>query len=261
MQLVAVDIGNSFTKIAVEPDSDLKSSDRWISKIKLQNQTPIGLKQDDLTLSEKPAFWAVSSVSSPASNELGNWVKKHRPNDRFHLLKESDVDLKTDVTSREQLGRDRLIAASMAVELNGNAGPLIVVDAGTAVTIDCVDESLVFQGGHIFPGAQSCFQQLVQNTDALPELSRDDKNKFLKSLVLGTVGKSTVQAILNGVYQSQIAGIEGIVEAMSNKMASPPAVYLTGGGAEEISKLLPQAWHRVPDLVLQGACELGRRLV
>jgi len=267
MQLIAVDIGNSFTKIAVEADADLQSAnqsdsaDRWSSNIRLHTQIPIVPDQGDLKLPQQPAFWAVSSVNSPVAIELGNWVKKNRPDDQFHLIKESEVKLDTDVASREQLGRDRLIAAWMAVVQNANAGPLIVVDAGTAVTIDYVDKHLVFQGGQIFPGAQSCFEQLTKNTDALPELSQDGRSEMLDNLIPGTVGKSTDQAILNGVYQSQIAAVAGIVESMSKKMASEPTVYLTGGGADEISKLLPQTWHRVPDLVLRGACEIGRRLI
>ena len=155
MQLIAVDIGNSSTKIgfaqnAVAKKSDWrdlqsKGNDLWTSRINLPNEKPIASLGDYLKLTQAPATWSVSSVNSTRAQSLGDWVATHRPEDRFHLVGQSDVDLQSDVQSRKQLGRDRLIAAWMAIQLNDNAGPVIVVDAGTAVTVDLVDAQLVFQ--------------------------------------------------------------------------------------------------------------------
>ncbi len=259
MQLIAVDIGNSSTKIGVLRKSvGSLGGDLWSRRIRLENERPIVFAPKDFELPSEPALWAVSSVNSVRSKELESWVSKHRPDDQFYLIGESEVDLSSDVESRKQLGRDRLIAAWMAVELNDGVGPIIVVDAGTAVTIDLVDDQLVFQGGHIFPGADSNFQQLVQNTDALPSLSQTQRDKLLKNLDYGSVGKSTQEAIFNGVYQSQIGGIIGVVAAMSERINSSPAVYLTGGGIDAVSRFLPESWIRVPDLVLRGAAGIGR---
>ena len=268
MQLIAVDIGNSFTKIgfaqtsvAVESgwkDLQCKGDNLWASRISLPNEKSIASSSDDLKLPQSAVRWAVSSVNAARAQELEQWVKEQRPEDRFHLIAESEVDLQSDVQSRKQLGRDRLIAAWMAVQLNDNAGPVIVVDAGTAVTVDLVDAQLVFQGGTIFPGADSNFQQLVNNTDALPSLSPKHRFELMKDMKLGAVGKSTYQAIFNGVYQSQIGGIIGIVDAMSKQISSQSTVYATGGGLEDISKFLPKSWIRVSDLVLRGAIGIGR---
>ena len=262
MQLIAVDIGNSSTKIGVLRNSvrSLVGDDLWSGRIRLENERPIVVDSKVLELPNESALWSVSSVNSVRAKELEAWVSQHRPKDKFHLISESDVDLKSDVESRKQLGRDRLIAAWIAVELNDRIGPVIVVDAGTAVTIDWVDQQLVFQGGHIFPGGDSSFQQLVQNTDALPPLSQAQRDRLLKNLEYGSVGKSTQEAIFNGVYQSQIGGIIGIVAAMSERIDSSPTIYLTGGGIEEISRFLPQSWVRVPDLVLRGAAGIGQGL-
>lgn len=267
MQLIAVDIGNSSTKIgfarnAVAQKSawrDLQSQgdDLWTSRGNLPNENPIALLDEDLKLDQAPATWAVSSVNSVRAQSLGDWVATHRPSDRFHLIAQSDVDLQSDVQSRKQLGRDRLIAAWMAIQLNDNAGPAIVVDAGTAVTVDFVDAQLVFQGGTISPGADSNLRQLAQNTDALPSLSQKRRDELLKDMELGAIGKSTEQAIFNGVYQFQISGIVGIVAAISKQLASPPVVFATGGGIGDISKFLPESWTQVPDLVLRGAFGIG----
>ena len=77
---------------------------------------------------------------------------------------------------------------------------------------------------------------------------------------LGAVGKSTEQAIFNGVYQTQVGGIVEIVAAISKQLGSQPAVYTTGGGIEDISKFLPEPWTRVPDLVLRGAFGIGLQI-
>jgi len=149
MQLIAVDIGNSSTKIGFAQNAVAKKStwrdlqskgdDLWTSRANLPNENPIALLGEDLKLDQAPATWVVSSVNSVRAQSLGDWVATHRPDDRFQLIAQSDVDLQSDVQSRKQLGRDRLIAAWMAIQLNDNTGPAIVVDAGTAVTVDLVD--------------------------------------------------------------------------------------------------------------------------
>ena len=257
MQLIAVDIGNSSTKVAVETKTD----DRWRMQTVFRGDDPINLGLVAPDIADQPAFWSASSVNSVREEKLRIWITKHRPNDHFHSIAESDVPLNSNVESREQLGRDRLVAAWMATELNDQSGPIIVVDAGTAVTIDLVCDKLIFQGGHIFPGAELSFRQLSQDTDALPDLSNEKRSNRFEDLSYGEVGKSTNAAILQGVYQSQIGAITGIVAAMSRQQNSQPVVYTTGGGIKDIGEWLPESWLRVPDLVLQGARKIGKTLM
>lgn len=257
MQLIAADIGNSSTKVAV----DNRSDDRWCMQSVFRGDEQIQFGPDEIDLSNQPAFWSVSTVNSERESTLRKWVEEHRPNDQFHSIAESDVPLESDVESRSQLGRDRLIAAWAATELNDSSGPVIVVDAGTAVTIDLVGENLVFQGGHIFPGAESNFKFLCESTDALPDLSSEKRLNRFEDLDFGAIGKSTHEAILQGVYQSQIGAILGIVGAMAKKYNINPVVYATGGGVADISNSLPRNWVHVPDLVLLGAKMVGQRLL
>ena len=258
MQLIAADIGNSSTKVAVNNVSDDK---RWCMQSVFRGDEPIAFDADASGMSQQPAFWSVSSVNKQRESKLKQWVEKHRPNDQFHTLAESDIPLESDVESRTQLGRDRLLAAWTAVELNDRSGPVVVVDAGTAVTIDLVSSDLVFQGGHIFPGAESNFRFLAQSTDALPDLSSNKRTNQFGDLAFGAVGKSTNEAILQGVYQSQIGAVIGIVNAMSRRHKIEPVVYSTGGGIADISDALPNEWIHVPDLVLIGAKMIGQQLV
>lgn len=264
MQLIAVDIGNSSTKIAVEHTGD---GDRWCMETIIRGQSPFHLDLSAFESDQEPAFWAASSVNQDRQHRLEGWIKQHRPDDRFHAIGADEVDLPSNVESRDQLGRDRLIAAWMAMELNDRSGPLIVIDAGTAVTIDLVDRELVFQGGFIFAGVDANFRQLAAGTAALPDLSTVERRVPVGQLGLDSLGKSTNAAIRQGVYLAQIESIRGIADGLARSLISnqghqqPPAVYATGGGLNEIADCLPEDWNFVPDLVLQGARTIGRRLL
>jgi type III pantothenate kinase len=264
MQLIAADIGNSSTKIAVEHTGD---GDRWCMETIIRGDDPFCLDLSAFELDDEPAYWVASSVNHERQKRLEDWINKHRPDDQFHPIEADEVDLQSNVESRKQLGRDRLIAAWMAVELNDRAGPLIVVDAGTAVTIDLIDRDLVFQGGFIFAGIDSNFRQLANGTSALPDLSGQYQSGPLEKLSLGSLGKSTTSAIRQGVYHSQVKAIRGIVRGLAKSLVSKngknhtTSVYATGGGLQEISNCLPEQWNHVPDLVLQGARSIGRKLL
>jgi type III pantothenate kinase len=264
MQLIAADIGNSSTKIAVEHTG---VDDRWCLETIIRGDEPIEVDLSGFASDQEPAFWAASSVNQNRQKQLEDWIQKNRPQDRFHVIKADEVNLSSNVESRNGLGRDRLIAGWMAMELNDRSGPLIVVDAGTAVTIDLIDRDLVFQGGFIFAGIDSNFRQLAHGTAALPDLSSQTRIDPLDNLSLQSPGKSTTAAIRQGVYFSQVEAIRGIVDSMTKALVKQngrnqqPSVYATGGGLQEISNCLPEEWNFVSDLVLRGARTIGHKLL
>ncbi len=260
MHLVAVDIGNSSIKVAVEPLPGAEPAfiatpnDRWIMESVIRHDEPLHLE-----LSSDPAFWSICSVNRQRLKMLENWIAGNRPADQIHIIAESEIELQSNIESRAQTGIDRLMAAWMAVQLNDGRGPVIVVDAGTAVTIDLVDGQTVFQGGVIFPGASATLKSLSESTDALPDLSERKYLKFLKSPA-EVVGKSTYSAIVRGVYQSQIGGIKHLVNKLRRTVKRDVAIYATGGGMFDLQGELPEDWNFVNDLVLRGATTIGQKL-
>jgi type III pantothenate kinase len=258
MQLIAADIGNSSIKVAIEHAAD---DDRWCLETIFRGDEPLDLDLTDLDVGDEPAFWSVSSVNQGRQKRLQNWIQQHRPEDQFHVIESDDIDLKSDVESRVELGRDRLIGAWMAIQLNDQRGPIVVIDAGTAVTIDLVDRNLVFQGGVIFPGAESNFRRLADYTHALPNLGRGNQPDASRGPFSDVIGKSTNDAILKGVYQSQISAIRGIAKQMATRSVRRATIFATGGGITDIAGDLPQSWDLVPDLVLRGARSIGRSLL
>ncbi len=262
MQLVAVDIGNSSAKIAIEhfgSEDRTRNNDRWCVETIFQSADGFQLDRQVVEPGQT-CFWAVSSVNDRLEKELFDWVSRNRPGDQFHVIQPDEIDLETVVDSRSQLGRDRLIAAWQAVELN-SGGPVIVIDAGTAVTIDWVDDQNVFQGGLILPGATANLQTLASQTDALPDLRSQNLAQFDCGQPLPFVGRSTEAAILLGVFQAQIAVMKTAVSELSASLAVPAEVITTGRGMLELMPWLPEHWQHVPDLVLQGARNVGRQLL
>ncbi len=204
--------------------------------------------------SPEPALWSISSVNRQLLKRLVDWIAKYRPHDSWRVLSAADMGLKINVEFPEKVGVDRLTAACHAIHLN-NGGPVVIIDSGTAVTVDLVDDQNVFQGGIIFPGTQASLAALAANTDALPDLTNVNGSdcSSIFSNESGFLGKSTETAILLGVYQSQIQTLKSAVAAhSSNFHPGPVAVYITGGGVQGISNWLPASWHWVPDLVLQA---------
>lgn len=256
MQLIAADIGNSSTKIAVDHAA---KDDRWCQETVFRNAEPIDLTS--IQIGDEPAFWSVCSVNQSRQQRLRDIIAADRPNDQFYLIEPDDVDLETNVQSRTQLGRDRLVAAWMAVQLTEHSGPLIVIDAGTAVTVDLVDQDLVFQGGAIFPGAESNLRQLTQNTDALPDLQSFARHGRLPVSLNNSVGKSTTDAILLGVYTAQVAAIQRLAQSLAQPLPTAATIFTTGGGIIAIERELDESWQHVPDLVLRGARGIGRKLI
>jgi type III pantothenate kinase len=164
------------------------------------------------------------------------------------------TDAACGVTNRyarpSQLGADRwaaLIAAwrrSASTDLFPPA--CVVVNAGTAVTIDALDAEGVFRGGLILPGMRLMLQALAENTSAL-KASPGEFREF---------PDNTADALYSGAMQA----ICGAVEQMRRQIDTNPAqvrVYLSGGAAPEIAPHLNPPVALVESLVLEGVLALA----
>lgn len=149
---------------------------------------------------------------------------------------------------RARLGSDRLAGVVGAYSRVGRGRELLVVDAGTAITIERITSEGVHLGGNISPGLYTRTKALNHFTSRLPLLSD------LEDLTLG-FGQTTREAISRGVLQGIVYEIDGYIQAL--RAAHPDAVvYLTGGDATLIQETLRQEVCVDPDLVLYGLNEI-----
>jgi len=171
------------------------------------------------------------------SNVSSNLVINSQPN--ISLVK-SQKRYKTLINSYEEvdkLGSDRWLAMIASYELNQGSG-FIVVDIGTAVTIDLVDNSGLHIGGVIFPGLlkiRSTFSHFpVSEEINIDEISQSTEGAWS----IGTLG-----ILVNGINRK----IHDI------KAKDPDVnVYLTGGGVSDLGKLLDFSYVYYKNLVLDG---------
>ncbi len=255
MQIVAADIGNSSIKYAVIDfdDSNYRVPANRLFHIIDPREFPEVLDVDG------PAHWLTSSVNP------GNLSKFKKLSDSsgsvltWHDLTYHDIPFEIELDDKDSIGIDRLLAAFAAKRLYGQSSSVIVIDCGTALTIDLVNRDNVFCGGLIIAGPTANLLALSQLTAALPDLSKS-KIERPRSII----GKSTGEAMLSGAYYSGLGAIKQAVEEISQKICSTPLVVGTGGGLGPWRADLPAEWILVDNLVLDGiflaAANLGRHL-
>ncbi len=158
-----------------------------------------------------------------------------------------------------QLGADRwhcLLGAGAAMNLQGVAKSLVVVNAGTATTVDCVDAEEdttartrfvgKFIGGVIAPGVRLMLESLALRTAGLPATDADF------SANVAEFPDNTDAAIVTGVLDAQAGLVYRIWHRFAVHMVAEPRLVLTGGHAEALSSRLSMRADIEHNLVLRG---------
>jgi type III pantothenate kinase len=201
------------------------------------------------------AQWLVASVHRGAADRfeihVSEIAKRSGTRCRVRRLAYRDVPLTIRVDEPARVGIDRLVAASAADRLRRRDRAAIVVDLGTAITVDLLDAEGAFCGGAILPGIALSARALSEHTDALPRVKLDHLEKPPNAL-----GKSTVPAIEAGIYWGAIGAVRELIAQMSLGLTKAPDVFLTGGASAHVAELLAtnaesEVLH-VPHLVLSG---------
>ncbi len=142
----------------------------------------------------------------------------------------------------ETLGKDRL-AAVVAAHLRFPADPVLVVNAGTGITYDFVNQKGEYLGGLISPGIQMRFRALHTFTGKLPLISGKSRANL--------TGKTTRESILSGVINGTLAEVEGIITQYLQKH-NRLKVILSGGDLKYFDKRLKIKTFAVPNIVIEG---------
>jgi type III pantothenate kinase len=155
-----------------------------------------------------------------------------------------DIDLPIDVRTQKPMetGVDRVLNIAAAYEQMGKA--CVVVDAGSAITIDCCDDTGAFLGGAILPGVEMQLDVLHERTAKLPRVKFEQPK--------GAIGESTEQAILHGVYHGIRGTVKELVEQYAMQLGTWPDIIATGGDAAGLFS----GWELIhavsPNLTLYG---------
>ena len=163
-----------------------------------------------------------------------------------------DLPIVIDYGSPKRLGADRIADSVGAFEFYGDiADSLIVVDAGTAITVDLVRDGK-FLGGAIIPGLKMMTDSLHSGTAQLPAADSKIKPQF--------PGKATEQCISAGVISAAIGAIEFLWRKLTAKAKSKKLI-MTGGDAKILTEYIDIEYIDDPLLLVKGAVAILDNLI
>ena len=202
--------------------------------------------------------WLVSCVQRIALEQLCGSLRSVRHDTSLHVVSYADIPMTIDVEMPARTGVDRLLAAYGAHryvnESQSASQPVVVIQAGTAVTVDLVDASGVFRGGSIMPGLGLSLQLLAAGTDMLPWLGNHavDVRPTLP-------GKNTEQAISAGVNAALVGGASHLVERYRSELFRGESVkaIVSGGDGTLLMPHIAEPAEFVNHVVLRGLSLIG----
>ncbi|NOX43269.1 MAG: type III pantothenate kinase [Gammaproteobacteria bacterium] len=219
----------------------------------------------------KPDKICVSSdVDFHLANQLIQWIDAHWGM-RVHIItpKDQAYGVKNAYENPLQLGSDRW-AALVAVK-NNIKQAAIIVDCGTAITIDAITDTGVHQGGLILPGLQLMQDSLLKGTHKIETVFGHNIVNS-KELLLPSLASNTIDGIRNGVHTAVVSFICSAVEYIHSTLSKPTlpaqpsrkqsstnqsnnvqiANIITGGDADTLLPFLEKSFLHRPQLVLEG---------
>lgn len=232
MNLV-IDAGNTLVKVAVfKANSELYYHQFELSEFVIQIKN-IFEKYPNIDQS------IVSSVGSLTEKELKVlklFCKVHQ------LSHASKVPFRNSYATPQTLGVDRIALASAAFYHNPK-GNTLVIDAGTCITYDLINDFGEYLGGGISPGLQMRYQALHQQTSKLPLLKPVSE--------VNLIGNTTNSSMHSGVIFGILAEINGLIDQY-NQRFKDLTVILTGGDALFLSKRTKNTIFANPKFLLEG---------
>lgn len=245
---VAVDIGNSRIKFGLFEGAALAPSATLPAPARMFDLDPSRGALDAVGdwLAPRAAAeltWWIGSVERNYASQLVEWLRS-RGAAHIVLLTSGDLPLTISLPRPDMVGIDRLLAALAANRLRPVDRPAIVVDLGTAITVDLVSREGAFLGGAILPGIGLAARALHEFTDLLPRFDMTSLADPPPAL-----GTDTISAMRSGLFWGAIGGVRHLIDLLS---AEPAAVYLTGGAAASVADLVAPSAQYVGYLTLAG---------
>lgn len=254
--LVAVDVGNSRLKFGLFDAADgdrLPAPTRWLD-VAPDAQPLDQLAEWLLPHAVGEVSWWIASVNRHHATLLLDWLRRQQRGLAITLMASGDLPLSIAVPRPDMVGIDRLVGAVAANCLRQADRAAIVVDLGTAITVDLISPAGAFRGGAILPGISMSARAMHEFTDLLPLLD-------MASLAEppAPVGAATAEAMKSGLFWGAVGGARELIQRMSSELTQPPQVLLTGGAAPSVAGLLAADACYEPHLVLAGiALSAGR---
>jgi type III pantothenate kinase len=251
--LLAIEQGNTNTLFAVhdgqawiaqwraatDPSRTADEYAVWLSQLLAMAQ----LSLSDLT------GCIISSVVPQSVFNLRNLSRRYLSTEPLVVGENAVLDIEVRIEKPSEAGADRLVNAVGGYMQYG--GPLILVDSGTATTLDVIGADGAFEGGVIAPGINLSMQALHAAAAKLPRIAIARPERV--------IGKDTVEAMRSGVYWGYVGLIETLVARIKAEYGLPMTVIATGGVASLFEGATASIDHFDHDLTIRGLLEIWRR--
>ena len=251
--VLAIDVGNSCNKVGmfrIDQGDGLPTCLHSLS-VRADESFPWSEIERWPEWSSELDAQSVIATTNPRhlARVLESWPSQ-RPRPR-QIASPTELSLPIDLLEPSRVGIDRVLNAVAANRVRMADQPVVIVDSGTATTVDVVTATGVFAGGAILPGFELAARSLHRYTALLPLIAIDE----LHGSEPPPIGKETRGALRSGLFWGQVGAIKELVLQMS-RVAFPASegeidTILTGGGAELLRPHFPQA-RFAPHLALQG---------
>ena len=211
----------------------------------------------DWGLSESLA-WGIGSVSPENLGGLVRWLQGRGDTSRI-LTRADQLPIEVLTEYPDRVGIDRLLNAVAAKARLGRRAkgrrpkPTVIIDAGTAVTVDLLGPTGAFEGGAIFPGRRLMATALHDHTAQLPLVAGAEKTP-------PPVGKNTLAAIEAGIHHAVAGGINQLIRwqlggsypRVDHPGLGEPAIFLTGGDGPLLQHSIDNRAVLWPEMTLEG---------
>ena len=236
-----VDIGNARIKWAVQESGSWKSGEPLIR----QQRAFKDLARPAWKELETPDRVIVSSVAGEDYRKsVYTWVKRRwKVIPEFLRAEAHQCGVSNAYSVPERLGSDRW-ANLLGVHAHYK-GPAVVIDCGTAITIDAIAGDGTHLGGLIVPGMDLMTTALTEGAAGVQIQEKDRQEVSL-------LGRSTEAAVSGGVLYAAVSLIDRVSLDLKLELGNATAILLTGGDAIRILPLLSSKPDYDPDLVLKG---------
>lgn len=244
--LLAVDVGNTNTKLGVYDDRQLLASWRLTSRREqtadeygVFTQTLLGARGIDPRAIRGVA---ISSTVPRVQAVLEEMARRYFGVVPLVVEPGVNVPARILVDYPREVGPDRLVKVVAAVNLY--TSPLIIIDFGTATVFDCVSPRGEFIGGAIAPGIAIATEALTSRAARLFHVDLSQPKE--------AIGRNTVTNIQSGIIYGYAGLVDGLVERMRAEMDGTPMVVATGGLVSLVDQVARSIQVVNPHLNLEG---------
>jgi type III pantothenate kinase len=248
--LLAIDVGNTNIVLGVFDGEAVIQSWR-LQTVRERTADELGLLVDGLFAHSKIDRSKIEgiilgSVVPPLTTTTRAMVERYFGVKALTVEPGLDTGMPILYENPAEVGADRIVNGVAAYERFGRKGdrPLIVVDFGTATTLDAITAKGEYLGGAICPGVQISADALFQRAARLPRIDVRKPSRI--------VGRTTVGAMESGLFYGYVGMVEGLVTRMSAELGGRALCVATGGLASVIAPETGLIDHVDPDLTLHG---------